>query len=106
MAGYFTRPLQQVVFTGEIISASQTQPGTQLAFEGDDLASGTVVTLADKLASLSSQGSPTVVHLNSEPETCDKLKNSRLKEIESSCQILWKFPSRLIADQSAAVAIP
>ena len=24
----------------------------------------------------------------------------------SSCQILWKFPSRLIADQSAAVAIP
>ena len=28
------------------------------------------------------------------------------ERLRSSCQILWKFPSRLIADQSAAVAIP
>ena len=30
----------------------------------------------------------------------------RIGRAQSSCQILWKFPSRLIADQSAAVAIP
>ncbi len=81
MVGYFTRPLQQVIITGEMLSASQAQPGTELAFEGDDLASGTFVTVADKLTSISSQGSLAVVHLNSELQTCDNLKSSSLKEI-------------------------
>ena len=39
--------------------------------------------------------------------TVSELKRLRsLEDEKSSCQILWKFPSRLIADQSAAVAIP
>ena len=82
MAGYFTRPLQQVVITGEMLSASQAQPGTELAFEGDDLASGTFVTVAEKLTSISSQTSLAVVHLNSEAQTCNNLNSSSLKEID------------------------
>ena len=36
----------------------------------------------------------------------ERLERLLAEAEESSCQILWKFPSRLIADQSAAVAIP
>ena len=83
LTGYCSRLPQQVVFSGEILSASQTQAGTELILEGEDFAVATLFTVADKLTSISSQGSTSVLRLNSGPEICTSLANSRLGEIGS-----------------------